>query len=217
MLLPALAKRVLREHNEKLDPEGSERLPESLEEAGVSVINMNGIYFRHFMQLFCDVDGTDHDGRVPIRCAGLTDKDPGKSADAYLANAEGKNPALKLIPTVNQSKWSRIYSGRFQTLEYDLAVEAANMSIMYQVAESLRETVGSVKKQMHAYSICVWPKEIDKKKDRAASFLLKHIEKGRFAQALANHLAEKKDLIFTVPQYIHSAVFWACGGNPDER
>ena len=47
MLLPELAKIVLHKYD---------KLPETLEDCGVSVINMNGIYFKHFMQLFADLD-----------------------------------------------------------------------------------------------------------------------------------------------------------------
>jgi len=59
MLLPELAKRVLKENNTKL-PEGVKALPESLADGGVSVIGMNGIYFKHFIQW-----GYPVDSRIP--------------------------------------------------------------------------------------------------------------------------------------------------------
>jgi putative ATP-dependent endonuclease of the OLD family len=49
MLLPELAKIVLLKYD---------KLPKTLEDGGVSVINMNGIYFKHFMQLFADFNET---------------------------------------------------------------------------------------------------------------------------------------------------------------
>ncbi|MGB4678919.1 AAA family ATPase [Methanothrix sp.] len=53
MLLPELAKIVLSDYNDK----SSKILPKTLEDGGISVINMNGIYFKHFMQLFADLNG----------------------------------------------------------------------------------------------------------------------------------------------------------------
>ena len=46
ILIPELAKVYLRNQNE----DGLTKVT-SLEEAGISVINMNGIYFQYFMQL----------------------------------------------------------------------------------------------------------------------------------------------------------------------
>lgn len=55
MLLPALAAIVLAEYNQGRD----ETLPASLEEAGVSVVNVNGINFKYFFPLFYDTEGWD--------------------------------------------------------------------------------------------------------------------------------------------------------------
>jgi putative ATP-dependent endonuclease of the OLD family len=80
MLLPEMAKHVLSNYNNNL-VEGKNKLPKSLEDGGVSVINMNGIYFKHFMQLFCNLASTSGTN-IPIRCAGITDNDPPKSIES---------------------------------------------------------------------------------------------------------------------------------------
>ena len=68
ILLPILAKIIL-----KGQPEGKK----TLDDMGISIINLNGIYFKHFMQLFCNINNSK--GRsISIRCAGLTDLDPVK-------------------------------------------------------------------------------------------------------------------------------------------
>ncbi len=67
MLMPELARRVLNEYNQK-HGESGHKLPDSLEDAGVTVVNMNGIYFKHFMQLFCDLPGTSGQS-IPVRCS----------------------------------------------------------------------------------------------------------------------------------------------------
>ncbi|MCE6219974.1 AAA family ATPase, partial [Acinetobacter baumannii] len=71
MIIPELAKTVLKDKEIN-----------NIEDYGVSVINLNGIYFNHFMRLFCNITGVpdvqeDQVGlNVPIRCAGITDLDP---------------------------------------------------------------------------------------------------------------------------------------------
>jgi len=71
MIIPELAKTVLKGKDIN-----------NIEDYGVSVINLNGIYFNHFMRLYCnitDVKDVQEDQvglNVPIRCAGVTDLDP---------------------------------------------------------------------------------------------------------------------------------------------
>jgi predicted ATP-dependent endonuclease of OLD family len=88
------------------------------------------------------------------------------------------------------------------------------MNIMVPVAKSLLETDGSIKKELEKYEKISWVNEKDESKRDAAYFLLNHIEKGEFAQALADHLSKSNEK-FAVPEYIRNAVIWACGGEPD--
>lgn len=215
MLLPQFARSVLREYNAMHDKKAA--LPSSLEEAGVSVINLNGIYFRHFMQLFCDVEGMQSDGRIQIRCAGITDKDPPVDSMPTISNLiAGTNPALVLAPHINKSISARLFSCNLKTFEYDLAMEGDNMKTMYQIAKSLRVTEGPVKRQMEEYETTPWADIANQEeKAEASKYLLDRIEKGEFAQALVDHLAES-GAAFVVPTYIKRALIWACGGSLDE-
>lgn len=208
MLLPELAKRVLAEQNKRSD----RKLPVSLEEAGVSVVNMNGIYFKHFMQLFCNVDGENRGARIPIRCAGITDNDPPiDSTPTPSRPVPGKNPAIGLRDNINKSTSVRLYSGMLKTFEYDLAMEDGNLNVMLPIAESLIETDGPNKKKMNEHAKTHWGQESDEnKKAEASKFWLDHIEKGEFAQALADHLSKANEA-FMVPEYIRMAILWACG------
>ena len=145
MLIPELAKTVLR---------GKEI--NNLEDYGVSVINLNGIYFNHFMRLYCNITGVpdvqeDQVGlNIPIHCAGITDLDPeqhyyeeeivkdpktGKEIVKKITYdykpheediLEGKNHALKLVDSINTSEFARLFVAKFKTLEYDLAMERSN-------------------------------------------------------------------------------------------
>lgn len=223
ILIPELAKICLAEYNKN----HSDKLPVTLEDAGVSVINMNGIYFKYFMSLYCNMkelknNTIDNTIRMKNRCAGITDKDPDKSI--YPTSNEdivGKNVALDLIPIVKKSNNTRLYASKLKTFEYDLCMQG-NSKIM---AETLKE---------------LWPKENDSEqgvKNKLQKIINKddiyendellsddsvnilntiesaEIGKGLFAQALADKLKEKSS--FKVPDYIKAAIIWACGGNED--
>ncbi len=206
MLLPELAKIVLDKYDE---------LPETLEDCGVSVINMNGIYFEHFMQLFADLDENGSES-IPVRCAGITDNDPSTDSKPTPSNpVPDTNPALKLKEIVKKSKWSRLYSGPLKTFEYDLAMEGSNLKVLIPVALSLVDTNGPIRRSYEEFNLKDW--NIAEEGDRAdaSMYLLEHIDKGEFAQALAARLASDDEII-VVPWYICKAIIWACGGNPDE-
>jgi putative ATP-dependent endonuclease of OLD family len=208
MLLPVLARIVLY---------NKENLPDSLENAGVSVINMNGMYFKHFMQLFVDLD-TGGRASIPIRCAGVTDNDPPKQSQPTPSHQiDGCNSALALQEVINASNNARLYAGLLKTFEYDLAMEGSNLRVMSQVALTLITTDGPVRNMYMSYCDRDWEKETDQEKAEAAWFLLQRIDKGEFAQALASHLEHGlSDNSLFVPDYLRKAVIWACGGNPHE-
>ena len=135
LLIPELAKRVLVDYN---TANLGDKLPVNLSECGVSVINLNGIYFEHFMQLFCDLTNDSFDS-LPFKCAGLTDNDPEKTEKPTKANpAIGKNNALKLIEKTMQSPNCRLFTN-LKTFEYDLAMEGGNLNIMISVLKCLKQ------------------------------------------------------------------------------
>lgn len=225
MLLPELSKLVLSEYNS--GKQGKKILPSSLEDCGVSVINMNGIYFKHFMQLFCDLDDLKSSENIPIRCSGITDNDPPKYSKVKEKKVpikptqekkyDGENHALKLVPLVNKSTMARLFSNELKTFEYDLAMEGGNLNVMIPVAKSLIDTDGDIKKKYEEFEKVKWEKCKNlKKKANASYYLLTHIEKGEFAQSLADQLLNstiaKK---ISIPMYIKNAVVWACGGDYD--
>lgn len=225
LLMSELACRVLAKYNTN-KPE-KEKLPYSLEDAGVAVINMYGIYFDHFMQLFCTVNNQKGEN-IPVRCAGLTDNDPESESKPTPSNLlAGNNRALKLTECINKSDWARLYPNKLKTFEYDLAMEAKNMAVMFSVAKSLLDTDGEIKQKMQEYEQADWTKKSEQEKAEAAYYLLNKIEKGNFSQALANKLTSKKEhdstnleqsteVDFVIPQYIHKAIIWACGGKESD-
>ena len=131
MLLPELAKQVLDEFNSLLPQVSDKRLPGSLEEGGVSVINMNGIYFKHFMQLFANINNDAQN--IPIPCAGITDNDPPPESKPTPSNpVQGKNSALDLVYIINKSERARLYPNSLKTFEYDLGMEADNLKVLVE-------------------------------------------------------------------------------------
>jgi putative ATP-dependent endonuclease of the OLD family len=240
LLLPVLARIALRQHKDavaqqKADekkedaPAPKSTLPPSLEDAGVAVINMDGIYFRHFMQLFCRLDG-EATSRLPMRCAGLTDQDPPNKVEGQGNDIEikpspvnkvaGKNPALALIAPLQKTVNTRLFANEFKTFEYDLAMAGANMSLMLTVAATVNTNNGhpeiaaalAAKAGEDWKADENWPRRAD-----AAAELLRRIAdyKGEFAQVLAEKLAAPEPPAFIVPAYIKRAVAWAMKA-PDE-
>lgn len=82
LLLPELAKRVLIDHNNTAKPE--DKLAMTLAECGVSVINLNGIYFKHFMQLFCDLKIDDDVSQSEV--ASPAEEDLSTDAESKIEN-----------------------------------------------------------------------------------------------------------------------------------
>lgn len=162
MLIPVLAKIVLAKYNKNALVSSKALLPNSLEEAGVSTININGINFRHFMKLFSNCDGSSGYVHLPFYCSGITDNDPPKEEliiydkegnmkkdqngqpitkkfDVYPKRSEspsGENSALSLISDINASEMGRLYSSPLKTFEYDLLMEG-NISKMAEILKKL--------------------------------------------------------------------------------
>ncbi|MHB9351654.1 ATP-dependent nuclease [Pseudomonas amygdali] len=223
IVLPELARIVLCPYGEGKN---------CLDDYGVSVINLGGIYFNYFMQLFCDVTGAQPGENVPIRCAGLTDNDPPKSVETVTGQdgkekavpflphdgdcPVGDNPALELQGPIGQSQYSRLFAGKYKTFEYDIAMEGNNLRCMSTTAASLWPVPdGDVVKGLKAAAKLDFAAMKSDERAHYAGDMLDRIEKkeigkGLYAQAFADTLADLKE-DFVVPEYIRLAILWACG------
>ncbi len=229
MIIPALAKEVL-----KGNPDGKN----NLEDQGVSVINLNGIYFKHFIRLYCNLKGLDDEEdqvgvNIPIRCSGITDLDPPKTItkkneageevqEDYIPHdgnlVDGKNHAIKLVNTVSQSDNARLFVSKYKTLEFDLAMEGNNSSVMADILLSLwpkpKSGKSSVIESLEAISKEDWTEKKSEEISLAANEILKCIDsdnigKGVFAQILSDKI-NRGNLSLSVPDYIKRSVLWAC-------
>lgn len=181
LLLPAIARRLGR----------------SLVENGVSVIDIGGVAFPPFTDLF----GPE---KLPYRLAVISDAD-GQPSAADLAGAEeslspraealaaraGDNIRVRLAP--NTLEWALIAAGNVE-----IALDAL-AAVKPRVAARLREEVGSLEPEAAAGPILEAIKDV----------------KGRFAQELSELLADEKRE-FVVPDFLRESIEWVTEAPPPD-
>jgi putative ATP-dependent endonuclease of OLD family len=216
LVIPELAKLIIKEKYINID--SKDYPPEVLEDLGISIINMNGIYFNYFMQLFSglklDSEELIPTEKIPIKCSGITDCDPSDSSEepslpTINSPCPCLNPQISLINKLATNSINcRIYSN-LKTFEYDLAMEDSNLKIMCEVYKEMLTTDGSLKATAQTYIDTNWANETIENKAIAAYWLLKHISssKGEYAQNLAFRLSHNNN-DFKVPKYIKDAITW---------
>lgn len=211
LLIPELARIVLKKYNDS--HRERQIAASSLEEMGVSVINIGGINFKYFMKLFGNFDGSSGPS-IPLFCAGITDRDPEK--DAFPKPGEdvkGDNPVLSLLDQINDNDKTKLFVSPFKTLEYDLAIY--NPVTMATVLKSLWSTdKGKVNSKLNEIISRNNGYGDDKSQlSEDAQYIYKYIDDKRIGKGIyANTLIEVLDDSFVVPDYIRKAVLWACGG-----
>jgi putative ATP-dependent endonuclease of the OLD family len=172
-------------------PQVAHRLGKDLPPAGVSVINIGGVAFPPFSDLFGP-------GRLPYRLAVVSDSDPELEAEEDAADALSPR-AAKLKARVADNDNVEVYLSE-QTFEWDLAKIQGNRALM---VEALSPFKPQVAKKL--------PAELaDLDDDAAADLMLKKIGrlKGPFAQGLAELLGEPERQ-FEPPTYLCEAIDWA--------
>lgn len=212
IVIKELSKIFLREFKEQ-NP--SHIVHSDLEEYGVSIINLNGIHFEHFMSLFKgyskhpETTAITECDFIPIRCAGITDCDPLKDEKPVPGNlCECKNSQLYLQQELEtNSSHCRLFHN-MKTFEYDLAIEGTNLKIMSEAVLSKVITDGSVRQQLEQYVGTDWENVTLTDKSEAAYWLLRHLgTKGEYALDLARKIATTNPT-FTIPSYIKDAIKW---------
>lgn len=178
-----------------LVPELSKILSYSLEEHGISIVNIQSLAFSPFAKLF-------QDGAMSVPAALISDADP--SSDIFPTNQqidEISSTAKKLLEMESGSLKVFLAS---KTLEYNLAL-AGNAQRMAEEYQKLRSRKGSVMLEAVTSSQGL--------PEKAKSFW-KHFDrqdKARFAQRLAESLSRKNDG-FIVPPYIADAIKYVIEG-----
>lgn len=209
LVIKELAKIVIKE----CFPEADD--PKSLDDFGISIINLNGIYFKHFMQLFQGFNEKGPAHFIPLRCAGITDCDPQKVAETMptidnpciCGNSHSTVYAVELIR--NKSTHCRIFTN-LKTFEYDLGLEDNNLQTFYSIEYNNYKTKVVGANNALNNSKKDWKNVSTVERAKASFDFLGNIEaeKGRFAQQLAYKLANNEAPDFKVPAYISSAIKW---------
>lgn len=174
-----------------LVPVLAERMGRALPHSGVAVINVGGVAFPPFVDLFGDE-------RLPFHCAVISDGDPPDGIEP--AELEGSDPALSPIAHSllgRENAAVEVHLAR-RTLEWDLAAEG-NWEVLAEALRAVKPRVAERLLSEHASSSA---------EDRADA-LLAAVEnvKGRFAQELAGQLASN-EIEFAIPRYLQDAIEW---------
>lgn len=173
-----------------LVPQLAHRLGKDLPPAGVSVINIGGVAFPPFSDLFGP-------GRLPYRLAVVSDSDPELEGEEDAVDALSSR-AAKLKARVTDNDNVEVFLSE-KTFEWDLAKIPGNRTLMI---EALAPFKPQVAKKL--------PAELADLDDRAAAdLLLKRIGrlKGPFAQSLAELLGDPEHE-FEPPAYLRGAIDW---------
>lgn len=172
-----------------LVPVIAERLGRSLSTNGVAVINIGGVAFPPFTDLF----GED---RLPYRLAVISDGDAKPDDDELDGEDAALSPrAKKLAERTSDNVLVKLAE---RTLEWDLA-NAGNQKLMFEALKQVKPKAG--------------PKlETDmagKSSDEVATAILGNVKevKGRYAQELAELFADPETTL-KVPTYLRDAIAW---------
>ncbi|MDD2438433.1 MAG: ATP-dependent endonuclease, partial [Massilibacteroides sp.] len=180
LLLPIFSK--IMEENGKYD----------IESAGVELVNLNGVAFSHFANLF---NNDDNDKNLKTRCSLITDDDRDKETDEIASRAK--------VASELERKNLKVFLAE-QTFEFELFI-AGNKDILIEIF-----------KEMHPVAAGRIIENADVK-IHATNFLEKVISnkaKSELAHRLAVKLASDENArnAFVVPTYLQNAIKYATKG-----
>ena len=192
-----------------LMPTLAKQIGVSLVESGITVVNVGGLSFGPFADLF---DGE----KLPVRCALVSDGDPIQNEESEEEGAEDNGASevdqdLSISATATslktrQNDVMKVFLSE-RTFEWDLA-HAGNWETLIAALSMIKPRVAASLKRDHASS------DVSEQAD-AILGAVKEI-KGRFAQAVARVVEEQK-LPFTPPSYLADAIRWAARANPETK
>jgi putative ATP-dependent endonuclease of OLD family len=170
-------------------PQLADRSGVSLSEAGITIVNVGGVSFAPFAELFSSE-------RLPYRCAVVSDGDPPQKSELD-DELEGGEPLLSATAQklkANETDTLRVFLAA-RTFEWDLA-NAGNWQTLIAALALVKPKV--------AQGLA----GLENGRPDALLGAVTDV-KGRFAQALTEVIADGRD--FTVPQYLQDAISWASG------
>ena len=180
-----------------LIPMIARRLDRPLARYGVTVVNVGGVAFVPFVDLF------GHD-RLPYRVAVVSDGDPPGRPDPE--DLEGAEPEVSPVAANlrdRQGDALKVCLAR-KTLEWDLAA-AGNWNVLLHALRPIKPRVAA----RLAATLTQSTPEV------RADALLEKVDdvKGAFAQELADLLEDPQQTLH-VPSYLEAAITWVTGSDP---
>jgi putative ATP-dependent endonuclease of OLD family len=172
-----------------LMPVTAERMGRPLAPNGVTIINIGGVAFPPFTDLF----GRD---KLPYRLAVVSDSDGQPSVEELEGEAEALSPRAAGLQA--RAGDNVLVALAHKTLEWDLAM-AGNSEVMLQALAEVKPIAGPrLAATIERASL-----------EARADAILGKVEdvKGRFAQELAELLA-KPETPLAVPKYLRDAIEW---------
>jgi putative ATP-dependent endonuclease of OLD family len=185
----------------------AEKCGYDLRQHGVSLISVEGLNFDSFLPLFGAA-------AIKVPVAVITDADPMSALDAT-GQAQGVYPAPGEAIAVSanaaamkacEDDYVKVFFG-LKTLEYDLALTASNRTAMLAALAELHPNI--------ATNLATAVEEATTDADKARVLFRgmferssNNVQKGRFAQALAQILADGTACV--VPDYISQAIRHVC-------
>jgi putative ATP-dependent endonuclease of OLD family len=172
-----------------LVPVIAERLGRPLAPNGVAVINIGGVAFPPFTDLF----GPD---RIPYRLSVVSDSDGQPSADDLEGEADARSPRAESLKA--RAGENVLVELADRTLEWDLAA-AGNSEVMLEALTEVKPVAGPRLREALAGMSAT----------EQADAILARVNnvKGRYAQELAERLADPMQP-FAVPGYLRAAIEW---------
>lgn len=160
---------------------------------GVEVVNINGVAFEHFANLY---KSDDEKLRLNSRCSILTDDDRSVETDEISSRA-------KIAQSLEAGNLAVFLAQK--TFEIELFVAGTNKTILLDIW-----------KELHPRSKVDATGDINTYADNFLKKVDANKAKSNLAYSLLNKLEEDKDLYtsFTVPEYIQKAIQWVCYVQP---
>lgn len=166
-----------------------------LEKKGVEIVNINGVAFEHFGNLF---NSSEIEKRLNIRCAILTDDDRTPESDEVSSRASN---AMDLEGGMLKVHLAKV------TFEYEIfTASAENAELLFELFNEIHPRAGQRISRGNSL------------KEFGDNFLEK-LEKNKAKSELAHRLVitliedEVKRENFTIPSYIEEAIKWVVAGD----
>jgi len=163
----------------------------SLDELGISLINIRSTGFKNVAQIF-------HDTRIKRRCAIITDLDKSINGEETEAQKKGQERKEALDEFEQDNEWIRTFYAEY-TFEVDFVKENNSNEVIQLLNEiySDTSTIEIAKTELKSDSIEAYGKRI--------LIMAKNVGKGWFAIILGNHITFQTN----IPEYILNALIFS--------